>query len=179
LSPSTGLPALAIPAGFTPRGLPVGIELLGPAFSEQRLLALAYGWEVAARPRQAPFSTPPLVAGKAPVAQTFTTRIAAGDGAAVVQWRYDPVTAHLAANVTITAQGQDTPVALALHRRHGDGPGAVLAPLVVAGQSHGTAELVLDGRDRADLAAGRLYVALYTRAAPLGAGQAALVPPRP
>ena len=179
LSPSTDLPALAIPAGFTPRGLPVGVELLGPAFSEPRLLALAYGWEVAARPRQAPFSTPPLVAGKAPVAQTFTTRIAAGGGAAVVQWRYDPVTAHLAAKVTITGQGQDTPIAVALHRRHDDGSGAVLAPLVVAGQSHGTAELVLDGRDRADLASGRLYVALYTRVAPLGAGQAALVLPTP
>lgn len=179
LSPSTGLPALAIPAGFTPRGLPVGIELLGPAFSEPRLLALAHGWEQAARPRQAPFSTPPLVDGKAPAAQMFTTRIAAdGGGEAVVHWRYDPVTAHLAAKVDITGL-HDAPIAVALHRSRDGAPGPVLAPLVVAGQSHGTAELVLDGRDRADLAEGRLYVVVYTRAAPLGAAQAALALPRP
>ena len=67
LSVVSGLPALAIPAGFTPRGLPVGLELLGPAFAEQKLLGLAYGWEQLAKPRQPPFSTPPLVAGKPPV----------------------------------------------------------------------------------------------------------------
>ena len=61
---ATGLPALAIPAGFTPRGLPVGLELLGAAFAEPRLLALGHGWEQLAKPRQPPFSTPPLVAGE-------------------------------------------------------------------------------------------------------------------
>ncbi len=178
LSPSTGLPALAIPAGFSPRGLPFGIELLGPAFSEPRLLALAYGWEMAAQPRQAPFSTPPLVNGEAPQALVFTTRIAAdAGGGATINWRYDPVTAHLVAAVTVAGLGKDTPVAVTLHRRFKDGPGPVLAPLLVAGQSQGQAELVLDGRDRADLAAGRLYAALYTRAVPLGAGQGTLVLP--
>ena len=42
LSPSTGLPAIAMPAGFTDDGVPVGIELLGPAWSEPKLLAMAY-----------------------------------------------------------------------------------------------------------------------------------------
>jgi Asp-tRNA(Asn)/Glu-tRNA(Gln) amidotransferase A subunit family amidase len=178
LSPSTGLPALAIPAGFSPRGLPFGIELLGPAFSEPRLLALAYGWEAAARPRQAPFSTPPLVNGKAPEPLAFTTRIAVdAGGGATINWRYDPVTAKLAAAVTVAGLGKDAPVAVTLHRRFKDGSGPVLAPLLFAGQSQGQAELVLDERDRSDLAAGRLYAALYTRAAPLGAGQAVLTLP--
>jgi hypothetical protein len=53
----------------------------------------------------------------------------------------------------------------------------VLSPLLLAGQVRGTTVLTLTGRDRADLAAGRLYAALYTRAAPLGAGQAKLVLP--
>ncbi|MEI6258028.1 MAG: ABC transporter permease [Planctomycetota bacterium] len=35
-----------------------------------------------------------------------------------------------------------------------------------------------DARDRADLAAGRLYAVLYTHAAPLGAGRATLVLPK-
>jgi amidase len=54
LAANTGLPALSIPAGFTPQGLPVGIELLGVPWSEQRLLALAYAFEQGAGKRQPP-----------------------------------------------------------------------------------------------------------------------------
>ena len=63
LSATTGLPAMSMPAGFTVDGLPVGVELLGGAFAEPTLLGLAYAWEQAAKPRRAPFSTPPLVNG--------------------------------------------------------------------------------------------------------------------
>jgi Asp-tRNA(Asn)/Glu-tRNA(Gln) amidotransferase A subunit family amidase len=58
LSPAASLPAIAIPAGFTGDQLPVGFELLGAAFSEQRLLNLAYAYEQAVRPRQPPKTTP-------------------------------------------------------------------------------------------------------------------------
>ena len=40
-----GLAALAVPAGFTPRGLPGGITLLGPARSEPRLCAFGMAWQ--------------------------------------------------------------------------------------------------------------------------------------
>ncbi|MFB6156402.1 MAG: amidase, partial [Haloferacaceae archaeon] len=40
LAAHTGLPSLVVPAGFTDDGLPVGVELLGRAFAEPRLLAL-------------------------------------------------------------------------------------------------------------------------------------------
>ena len=50
LSATTGLPAISIPAGFTPDGLPVGLELLGPAFSEPTLLRVAYAYERVAAP---------------------------------------------------------------------------------------------------------------------------------
>ncbi len=173
----TGLPALAVPAGFTPRGLPVGIELLGADFTEPRLLALAWGWEQAARPRQAPFSTPPLINGKAPAPRAFTTLIASPQGRATIRFRYDPLTAALTADVRLGGLGKDVPVAVALHRQHEGGPGPVLSPLLLAGQMRSTTTLTLTGRDRADLAAGRLYAALYTRGAPLGAGQATLVLP--
>lgn len=175
LSATTGLPAIAIPAGFTPRGLPVGIELLGAAFSEPRLLALAHGWEQAAKPRQAPFSTPPLVAGKPPMTQSGTMKVNAGKAGATLAWRYDPLTARLSVQAAATGSGGDAPFALALHRSPDGKPGPVLAQLLVAGQRRGTAELVLDARARADFAAGRLYATLHTVARPLGAGQAALV----
>ena len=40
-----GLPALAIPSGFASYGLPVGLELLGRAFDEPTLIAIASGFE--------------------------------------------------------------------------------------------------------------------------------------
>ncbi|MFT5422755.1 MAG: aspartyl-tRNA(Asn)/glutamyl-tRNA(Gln) amidotransferase subunit A [Phycisphaerales bacterium] len=36
-----GLPAVTIPAGFSPEGLPVGVQLIAPAFAERSLLQLA------------------------------------------------------------------------------------------------------------------------------------------
>ena len=36
-----GLPGLSVPAGFSRGGLPIGLQLLGPAFSEDRLLRAA------------------------------------------------------------------------------------------------------------------------------------------
>jgi len=60
LSATTGLPAIAMPAGFTADGLPVGLELLGSAFSEPTLLRIAYAYERAVQPRRPPKSTPAL-----------------------------------------------------------------------------------------------------------------------
>jgi amidase len=42
---STTLPALSLPAGFTPEGLPVGLQLVGRHRGEARLLALAAALE--------------------------------------------------------------------------------------------------------------------------------------
>ena len=60
LSPHAGLPAITVPAGFTPDDLPVGLEMLGRPFAEPRLLALAYAFEQATAHRRPPVSTPPL-----------------------------------------------------------------------------------------------------------------------
>jgi amidase len=48
-----GYPAVSVPAGYT-FGLPVGLLLVGRAFSEQRLLQLAFAFEQAGPARQAP-----------------------------------------------------------------------------------------------------------------------------
>ncbi len=37
-----GIPAISVPCGRTAEGLPVGFQIMGPAFSESRLLALAH-----------------------------------------------------------------------------------------------------------------------------------------
>jgi aspartyl-tRNA(Asn)/glutamyl-tRNA(Gln) amidotransferase subunit A len=39
-----GLPAMSIPCGFH-EGLPVGMQLIGPAFAESKLIKAAFAYE--------------------------------------------------------------------------------------------------------------------------------------
>lgn len=64
LSANSGLPAITVPAGFTAAGLPVGVEMLGRAWSEGLLLKLGYAYEQATRHRRPPATTPALPAGR-------------------------------------------------------------------------------------------------------------------
>ncbi|ALG08330.1 amidase [Kibdelosporangium phytohabitans] len=60
LAANTGFPALTLPAGFTPDGMPVGVELLSAPFSEPALLGFGFDYEQATHHRRPPGSTPPL-----------------------------------------------------------------------------------------------------------------------
>jgi len=42
-----GIPALSVPCGFAGKDLPIGLQLMGPAFEEGRLLQVAYAYEQA------------------------------------------------------------------------------------------------------------------------------------
>jgi len=42
-----GIPALSVPCGFSSAGLPIGLQLSGPHFSEARLLNVAWQFEQA------------------------------------------------------------------------------------------------------------------------------------
>lgn len=53
-------PGTPFPAGFNPNNGPYGVTFTGPAFSEPRLIALAYAFEQATKHRVPPSSTPPL-----------------------------------------------------------------------------------------------------------------------
>jgi len=61
-----GYPSITVPGGFLPPAAPIanpfpsGVTFSGPAFSEPRLLGLAYAFEQATRHRRPPASTPPL-----------------------------------------------------------------------------------------------------------------------
>jgi aspartyl-tRNA(Asn)/glutamyl-tRNA(Gln) amidotransferase subunit A len=41
----TGLPAISVPCGFTPGGLPIGLQLIGHAFDEATVLRAAHAYE--------------------------------------------------------------------------------------------------------------------------------------
>jgi len=59
-APATGFPAVTVPMGYVDGGLPVGLQLLGDAWSEERLIALAFAYEQGTRHRIPPPTTPPL-----------------------------------------------------------------------------------------------------------------------
>jgi aspartyl-tRNA(Asn)/glutamyl-tRNA(Gln) amidotransferase subunit A len=40
-----GVPGISVPCGKTSEGLPVGLQIYGPAFREERVLQLAHAFE--------------------------------------------------------------------------------------------------------------------------------------
>jgi Asp-tRNA(Asn)/Glu-tRNA(Gln) amidotransferase A subunit family amidase len=60
IASQTWLPALSVPAGFTPEGAPVGLELVGKPYDEATLFRCAYAFEQATQHRRAPASCPEL-----------------------------------------------------------------------------------------------------------------------
>ena len=54
-----GYPSVTVPAGFA-RGLPVGLTFIGRAWSESRLIALAYAYEQSTKHRRAPTFAPTI-----------------------------------------------------------------------------------------------------------------------
>jgi len=43
----SGIPGISVPCGFDEQGLPIGLQILSPAFSEDRLLRIARMFELA------------------------------------------------------------------------------------------------------------------------------------
>ena len=42
-----GLPAISVPSGFTASGLPIGLQVIGKAFGEAEMFAIANAFEKA------------------------------------------------------------------------------------------------------------------------------------
>ena len=63
LSPQTGFPAITVPMGWIEEGgqqLPAGLQIFGDAWTEPRLIAIAYAYEQATKHRRPPATTPTL-----------------------------------------------------------------------------------------------------------------------
>jgi len=58
IASNTGMPAMTVPAGFTPEGRPVGLEFLAKPYDEPTMLRLGYAFEQATKHRRSPESTP-------------------------------------------------------------------------------------------------------------------------
>jgi formylglycine-generating enzyme required for sulfatase activity len=151
------LPALAVPAGFSPDGLPVGMDLLGSAYSEERLLSLGYSIERALRRRQPPFSTPPLAGGSTP--NEWAAAIAVNQ-VSTLDFLYDPVTARLQSSWRGASTSLAGISAIWLHSGTPEKPGAARQVVYTAEQGLHR-DLTLTHAARHDLAAGQLLVRVY------------------
>jgi hypothetical protein len=180
LSATTGLPAMSMPAGFTADGLPIGLELLAGAWEEAKLLKYAYAWEQATKPRRPPFSTPPLVKGVAPATSSGFVQVyanqpnvpAAARTSALLKFSYDQTTGEFRYDASaLNMATTDRVLGLALQRHDADKTGPIIAHVLAPNQIAGTGTIVMRGRDREDLIAGRVYMHFYTRQSPLGVGQ--------
>ena len=60
IAPHTGFPAITVPMGYVADDLPVGLQLVGRAFSEPTLIRLGFAYEQATGHRRPPKSTPPI-----------------------------------------------------------------------------------------------------------------------
>ena len=163
LSAQTGLPALSIPAGFTAEGLPVGIELLGRAFGDVRLVSIGYAFEQLGPRRRAPFSTPPLVNGKAPASIAFSVTAGnAPDRAAAARFRYDRATGALGYDVAVRGLAPAKVQAVTLLRRDATGRARVIQRLSGPNVLAASGTTTLGPVDRQALGAAQLYLSLVT-----------------
>jgi amidase len=54
------MPSICLPAGFSPAGIPVGMEMIAPPYHEPDLFRFGYAFEQLTHWRRPPASTPPL-----------------------------------------------------------------------------------------------------------------------
>jgi formylglycine-generating enzyme required for sulfatase activity len=161
LSAHSGLPALAVPAGFAD-GVPVGMDLLGSAFTEQDLLTLGYGIEQTLRLRRPPFSTPALVNGKPPEVRTVTILPSDSDRV-IVDLTYDETVSQLRYALRGDANALARISAVWLHSGSAEKPGAARHQLFREGQPlNGT--VTLSYLDRQEIAQGRMLARFFQRA---------------
>ncbi len=163
LSASTGFPAISMPAGFTPDGLPVGVELLGRAWDDARLVSYAYAYEQAAHHRRAPTRTPALFGRTGVPALTWQSSALAGSSTLSVNLTFDPTTNDLAYTVTAAGFADGEILLASIHRRSKGDNGPAIA--VLANHSFQTlaGSERLSNQDRDSLMAGNLYLRLATR----------------
>ena len=168
LSAVSGLPAITVPAGYADDEMPVGLELLGAAFGEPKLVAMAYAFEQATGHRRPPDFTPSLLRPPEP-AQLYPATGKADGPVAGGTIAFDPNTRTMRYALTPDGTRPADVVQVDLHRsaeREDTGP----AIRSLGGGSGALAgEIVLEGRELRLLREGRLYLDLHTRSAPAGA----------
>ena len=165
LSASTGFPAISIPAGFTADGLPVGVELLGRAFDDAKLVSYAYGYEQAQHRRRAPARTPALGSGLRVPLMTWSSSVTAPGSNRTVSatFTFEPSTNELTYNLTAGNFPEGEILAATIHRASKDGNGPVIS--LISNRAFATIAGTekLSDADREKLMSGGLYLRIASR----------------
>jgi amidase len=156
ISAHSGLPAISIPAGFTPDGLPVGVELLARPFEDGSLISLGYAWEQLAKPRRAPQRTPSLLS------DTLTWSFAIDAEYMKGELRLDRPTQTLHYDLEFTGTVADDVVDIRLHR-------GANGPVVEVLGSNLTGSVPLPNDELGSLLSDEFYLIIYTQRMPQGA----------
>jgi Asp-tRNA(Asn)/Glu-tRNA(Gln) amidotransferase A subunit family amidase len=155
ISAHSGMPAISVPAGFTPAGLPVGIELLARPFEDGRLISLGYAWEQHAAPRRAPQRTPSLLSDT--LTWSFTIDADSMQG----ELRLDRPTQVLHYKLEPRGLDADGITDIRLHRST-NGPVIALLGSDLAGS------IAIPNSELEQLADSKLAVVIYSKSAPQG-----------
>jgi Asp-tRNA(Asn)/Glu-tRNA(Gln) amidotransferase A subunit family amidase len=165
LSASTGFPAISVPAGFTGDGLPVGVELLGRAFDDAKLVSYAYAYEQATHRRRAPARTPALGGRLSiPLITWQSSAQAPGANSTVsAKFTFDPATSELTYNITAAGFPEGEILAATIHRAAKGQSGPVISVLSNhAFRSISRTEKLSDP-DRERMMSGGLYLRIASR----------------
>jgi len=157
----------------------MGVELLGRAFDDARIVTLAYAYEEATHWRRAPRSTPSLVNGRAPAPRTWNaTAVGTGPDRADAHLTFDPARGTLDYAITLTGIPADQVHAVAVRTADAEGRRSVVLRIAGPGvlRAHGSELLTPNLREW--LEAGALSLEVFTRAHPFGSARVGLAVPR-
>lgn len=196
LSAQTGFPAITVPAGLTPSGFPVGVEMLGRPFAEPTLLGLAFAYEQVTNRRRPPSTTPPLgeTRTRSPVASSSDTGAGSlrievtATGAqsvppsgvpfgVIVRFSFNSQTRQLGYDVALSGASRDQIAGIYLHRRANRPNGGVAYILAKSATSKISGKVTLLESEAADLKAGKFYISALSKKSPRASARANIVLP--
>jgi amidase len=195
LAAQTGFPAITVPAGFTPGGFPVGMELLGRQFAEPTLIALAYAYEQATRHRRPPSTTPTLSGAPTtsatgsptsnldPAALLFEATAKGDESDARVpfdvigRFSFNSQTRQLGYNVQASGASPEEIAGIYLHRRANRPNGGVAYILAKSSGSPIAGRFTITEAEANDLKAGKFYISAISIRSPRISVRANLVLP--
>ena len=169
ISANSGLPSIAIPLGLNEAGLPVAMELLGNFMHDTQLVAIAHAWEQSRAPRQAPSTTPALIAGRAPDPQVLTPAIRQGRVDLQSEITFDPVSNLFGWSLESGAQHQADVYAVTLMLDDEETFGLndpVIVTLMGPQQESAQGEYFMSPAFREGILEGRVYFKVFAEGLP-------------
>ncbi|MEO8028411.1 MAG: amidase family protein [Bryobacteraceae bacterium] len=165
LSASTGFPAITVPAGFTADGLPVGLELLGRALDDAKLVSYAFAYEQATHHRRAPLRTPALSGPSALTVLSWKSSAQApGSGGTITgEFSLDPATNRLTYDISAAGFAEGDILAATVHRKGKEANGPVIAVIANHEFKRISGAETLSDPDRENLMSGAVYVRIAAR----------------